>query len=55
MELGIQSNQEHEWSAVIIRADGRVQPLGIISGGTRWQKVVAFLKIKFINFKQWLR
>ena len=54
MNQNMEAKQTQTWSAVIIRKDGRRQNLGVIAGGSRVQKVVAFFRIKLINLKQWL-
>ena len=36
-------------TATIIRKDGSQQELGIISGGTRWDRIKSYVLIKFSN------
>ena len=50
--MQVQAGQKQAWTAKIIRANGKVEDLGTISGGSWLQKVVSYFRIKIANFKQ---
>lgn len=49
----ISNGEKTIWRAVVIRKDGTRHDLGVMVGGTRFQKVVSYLKIKLANFKHY--
>lgn len=53
--MNTETNQEMTIRATIIRADGSREELGTVVGGSFFQKVASFLRIKLANLKHGYR
>lgn len=53
--MQINSSLQQSISAKIIRADGRVEELGTVYGGTLIQRIISPFRINFVNLKHFIR
>ena len=53
--MNIDSNSQFSIRASVIRADGKIEELGTVVGGTTWQKIASYFRIKKANAKQLIK